>query len=491
MKKSLKTISLFLALLFLFLSFTGCEGKVDSDADSVIIDEERKDKLDIVPLDVKFEGEVFNILCRNDSDFGEYTYEIISDGESGDYVDKAVYERNKKTEERFGIKISTTPMPGHSEVKDDFIATMKDSILSGKGEYDLIMGQSEYLADCNLFSCYTDMYDVPYIKDDIHSDYFYQSMIDEISYNGKLFFVCGDYCLSCLKSTNVMFFNKTLAGEELTEDIYNLVNQGKWSVNNVIDMSIGYYRDLNGNGISDNNDRYGYVSNIVNSTDAWFSCFDAQPTQKIDGDNIILNLDQGKMADIIYKMNSFFKTNDVYSYYLNSTKNLNDNPEEQIFEKNHALFFSSTLERAENYRNKNINFGIVPLPKWTEAQDNYYTQARNDYSIAIIPSDADNLKMSGAVLDVLMAESKQVVRAYLDTVIYNGTERDDTMDKMLKIITDGLRFNFGYFYYDNMRIGGIIRYLINNDNDYFISYYSANQRSYEKNLNRILEKYKN
>lgn len=452
----------------------------------------RGDKLDIVPEDVKFDGDTFTILSRTDNDWGNYLYELTSDGEHADAVDLAVKKRNETVENRFGIKLNIFDIPGQWDAKDDFIADFRTSVYSGCGSYDLVMSQQAYMANTSLFELYTNMYDVPYIKDDLTSNYFNRKMIDEISVGGTLYYLVGDYCLSYWEDMYAMYFNKKLAVLNSGEDIYDLVRNGDWTIDKCIELSRGMYRDINENSARDSSDRYGYISDITNTTDAWFSEFDVQATTRTEDGNIRLGIDQSKMVDILEKMINYFGTDDVYSVStLSSSQKINEQPLDDIFTDGRALFYPATLGHEKNFCRTALDYGFVPYPKWDRTQQDYLTQSQNGYSVAVIPSDVKNIEKSGAVLDVLMAESKRyVTEAFFSDSAISSLLRDEDSIEMLDIIRNGVQVNFGYFYYQELRTGGIIRYLMDNNISYFVSYYAANQRSYEKNLEKILEKCK-
>lgn len=441
-----------------------------------------------VPYDLRFEGETFTILCREDNEYGEYLHEIEADENETDPVNQAVYNRNINVEERFGIDIVAQDIPGAWAQSENFVNTFRNSILSGNGSFDLIMSQQAYMCDLALSELYANFYDVPYIREDINNVYFFQDSVKELSVNGKLFYLVGDYSLTYWEFLYVMYFNKKIAESENLEDIYQLVRNGEWTIDKCIEMSKGVYLDLDGNGWPDADDRFGYITDYENTSDALFSQFDVQSTGRDDNGNIVMSMDLGKMVSILEKMIEFYSTDDVFRYKMSSS-NL-ENPFDAIFTEDRALFYPERLERAQYYRNTQTPFGIVPFPKWDENQQGYYTQAQNTYSTAVIPRDVKNLEMSGAVLDVLSALSYDYVTpAYFETALKNDTTRDDESSEMLDIIREGIKVNFGYFYYKELGTEGLIRLMLKQENSKFVSYYAANSKGYEKNLKKILASY--
>lgn len=451
----------------------------------------RDDETDTsVPHDLKFEGEKFTVLCREDNAFGEFLHEIEADENETDIVNQAIYERNLRIEERFGVDYIAHAIPGQWDVKDDFLNTMRNSILSGSQAFDLIMAYQGYITDLGVADLHMNLYDVPYLNKDLSNVYFFQDNVKELTVNDTLFFLIGDYSLTYWEYLYVMYFNKQIAENENLEDIYQLVRDGKWTIDKCIEMTKGVYRDLDGNGWPGAEDQFGYITDIPNTTDAFFSHFDVHSTGHDEDGNVIMNIDQGKMVSILEKIIAFYQTDDVFTFYSTSDMMRDQIPLDSLFTENRALFYPERLDRAQDYRSMETDFGIVPYPKWNEEQENYYTQSQGGYSVAVIPIDVKNPEMSGAVLDVISALSYDYVTpAYYDMALKNKFARDNESGEMLDLIREGVRINLGYYYYAELGTGGIFRILIDQESSNFVSYYAANHKGYERNLKKILATY--
>ena len=243
-----------------------------------------------VPADLTFEGETYTVLCREDNTYGEYLYEIIADENETELVNQAVYERNLAVEERFGVDLIAHAVPGSWNESGDFINTFKNSILSGGQAFDLIMGYQAYMCELGLHDLYVNFYEVPYVKDDINKDYFFQDAVKELTVNGKMYFMLGDYSLTFYEYLYVMYFNKQIAENENIEDLYQLVRDGKWTIDKCIELSKGLYRDVNGDGWNGVEDMFGFITDYENTSDAMFSFFDVHATSRDEENNVVLTL---------------------------------------------------------------------------------------------------------------------------------------------------------------------------------------------------------
>jgi hypothetical protein len=63
----------------------------------------------------------------------------------------------------------------------------------------------------------------------------------------------------------------------------------------------------------------------------------------------------------------------------------------KIFFDNRALFLLATLEHGEYFRQFDADFGIVPYPKYDEAQVNYRSTSDQWGLSCVIPKTATNL----------------------------------------------------------------------------------------------------
>ena len=69
---------------------------------------------------------------------------------------------------------------------------------------------------------------------------------------------------------------------------------------------------------------------------------------------------------------------------------------------NRALFYYGELHSAEDMRASESDFGIMPMPKFDEKQEQYYTHNRSGYSLYAIANPARyrarSLPIAGALL---------------------------------------------------------------------------------------------
>ncbi|MBQ7500010.1 MAG: carbohydrate ABC transporter substrate-binding protein [Clostridia bacterium] len=492
--KTIKAISLLLVLMMLVSMIVSCGSKKPSGdpgkTDDTSSGNDKDGYLDDIGETDEFEGKTFNVLAREDNMYGNFAHEVIADEDEVELVNQSVYERNTAVEERFGVKLNVILKPGAWAQLDDFTNLFKTSIMAGDGAYDLIMSQQAYMAKMSLQDLYMNLYDLPYV--DFEKDYWYKDIRDELTVDGKLFYGVGDYSLTYWENLYVLYFNKTLADNYNVENLYDLVKSGDWTLDKMIEIVKGKYKDLNGDNWPDVSDQFGYITCYGNTMDALFSQFDVQATHKDDNGDIVLDVDQSKMVSILEKMNAFIATDEVHIEETSSSTTEDEDPLDKMFQEDKALFYPEVIDKAHKFRGMETDFGIIPYPKWNELQKEYPTQAQNGYSVAVAPIDIPDKDLTGAMLEALTSESKRtVIPTYNEQALTYKYTRDDESAEMLNLVRENIRINFGYFYYVDLHTGEWFRILINKNfgNSNFVSFYTANKSGYERSLKKIIKSY--
>jgi len=198
---------------------------------------------DNVPSGLKFSGETFTILSRDESQF-IFGYEMGVETETGDVVNDAIYRRNQTVEERFDIDIKTIKIPGIWGHETSFNNTIRNSVRAGDNEYDLIAGFAVMMPPLAADGMFMNWKNVPYI--DHSAPWWIEKLADEMTVDGKLYFISGDLSLSMISNMMVFYFNKKVQNDFGIEDLYQTVLDGKWTIDRLSDICKDVYVDLNG-----------------------------------------------------------------------------------------------------------------------------------------------------------------------------------------------------------------------------------------------------
>ena len=423
-------------------------------------DEWGRDKVDSsLPADLNFGGETINIYtCQ--SQLGDLFSEELND----DIINDAVYNRNIKVEEDLGVELNWIIFEGASG-STDFANSVDQMVFNDTGDYDIAMGYGYFLPSVITVNTYTNLYDVPYL--DFEKPWWNQIYVENATLNGQMYTCVGDLSLSSKANAGCIFFNKRLADEHYAdiggaEGIYKMVVDGKWTIDAFTNMVKDKWLDTDGDGQRSEADFYGFGSwwSGPIPCDAFQYGMDA-PISRDDENGIpYLTYNTERTVNALNKLYTLaYECDGVLSdtkYYNSGNPIFNDK-----FINGSMIFHATTIGSANGFRDMKDDYGLLPMPKFDETQESYYTSQSDSYNAFCIPAGIQNHLcadgtttrdyLAGAVLEKLNEESYRTVAPNFFEVVmkYRYIRSDDSEDYDLKVydmILDGNNFNFGLIY---------------------------------------------
>lgn len=485
-----KIISILLVLSLLSAFLFACAGKetgedkVNGGAESTAAEEisgttsdmdARKNVSDGLP-EKNYEGRKYTILMRE-----EWNYEFEAEEQTGETINDAVYLRNLAVEDRFNVKITPFMVPGNWEAQDKYLSTLRKSIAAGDNSFDIAAGYEAYMPKTMLEGLYLNWHDIPYI--DFNKPWWSKDAADELTIGGNLYMATGDIALTLWKYMYCYLFNKNVLKENNIEDPYKLVKDGKWTLAKLLELSKKIYKDVNGNGERDKDDLFGFGCPLSVLADNYVASCDVPVTVKGADGLPVIAVNTPKMIDLMNKLDELYnRTNETYTESLLDTTTM--------FFSDRLLFMTSSFENISNFRDKDSEFGIIPYPKYDEAQSGYYGTTIDGLSFFCVPKTQPDPEFVGIITEALCAESyKLLVPAFYDVLLKTKAARDEESEEMLDIIRDGVVFNFGYvFSYSLEAVGHIPRVMLGNKDNNFASFYEKKEKVYNNLLSKLLEK---
>lgn len=466
------TITRILALALACLSvagFAACAGGGDTEttaapavtnapevpADTApTTDQWGRDIVDVdLPADLKFPGETFSILSR-DQEWAYY--EFSSDELTGDIVADAIFERNARVEERLGIEVEHIKKNGSGGNIDQYRAIVSNAILADTKEYDAVAMYAYYSTVPAMLKCYYNLADLPNVN--YEKPWWRQSYIEAATAHDQFYTVISDLNLSVIDRTLLVYFNKNYAEQYQLGNLYQMVLDGKWTIDVLNTMITDTARDVNNNGTLDRGDFFGLVGcSDSEAFDGTFAACNVRTVSRdIDGMPILdLDLDRATLA--LDKFNAMF-------YGSNGALLLAgvDNPMMQ-FTSGESIFLITALMANETMRAKlrdmTDDYGILPLPKLDENQENYGTTPQDSYNSMAVLRNIDNPEMVGAALELMSAESWKTVRPeYCENTMKYRYMRDSESGQIFDIIVDSVFFDYSMIFNSSLNsLGTIMR----------------------------------
>jgi hypothetical protein len=115
---------------------------------------------------------------------------------------------------------------------------------------------------------------------------------------------------------------------------------------------------------------------------------------------------------------------------------------------NELLFYSNQLLVTLNLREMESDFGIVPMPKADEKQENYISIANTYFSDhVVVPATCGRLEQTGHLLDAMGYYAQQYITpAFIDQSIKLKGVRDEDSLNMINLIHATQTFDVGQIF---------------------------------------------
>ena len=484
-----------LTLLFLTLCATlmSCGAEQDttdttgSHADTTVVDTTptettRAQIQDNLP-DKDYGGRDFTILYRN-----EWEYEFVSEEITGETINDAIYNRNHTVEDRFGVTLQMAGLNGSWGEQSTFLNAVNSAVMAGDATYDLVAGYQAYMITPAMDGLLLNLNDMPYM--DSTAPWWSEKCNDSLTVQNKLYLTTGDIAMTLWDNMYVFFFNKDLATEYNVPDLYEIVQDGDWTLDKLNEISAMVSQDVDGNGTYDAKDTYGFLSTNDNHIRTFVVAAETPITKLTDNGTVELCFNTEKTQNLLEKLIEIYYDQSCYCKD-NSWNEPNVSEPPTIFAENRALLLAGYLGNASNFRDLEFDFGILPYPKYDDAQKEYHTTAHNSVSMICFPIVLADQEMSGIITEALCAESyRNVIPQFYDVVLKSKEVRDAQSAEMIDLIRDSLMFDFGWVHSVPMdSIGVMLAELVRQNSTNFASEYAKKETKVLAGLETINEAY--
>lgn len=370
-------------------------------------------------------------------------YEFYSEELNGEGANDAVYNRNLKIEDRFDVSIQSVDYDSLGSITSDVAKLVQ----AGTDAYEVASHCAWKASTPIRAGVYRNWNDVEAV--DFTQPWWNQLANESNTINGVLYTATGDINISSLLNTYAMFFNIDLAADYgITPDmLYNYVYEGQWTIDKLIETTASIYEDTDGDGEKGNEDIYGYAAHPGISSDAWLAAFDQPITGK----------DENGFPTVVFLTDKTIAAFEkIYDFYYNSVGTYAMAAAEYevtMFANGDVIMIPSIFNDAFNsYRFMDASYGIVPYPKWDEAQERYLTNARDQYTVLGIPAfkGDSEFEFIGVIIEALAAESyRSVFPQYYDIALKGKYSVDQDTANMVDLVLAGRNFDFSFLFGDS------------------------------------------
>ena len=455
------------------------DGGENPDSESGEADGEQKINPNLPNED--FGGYTFTFLTHlydGDDWVGPLPLEIMAAEETGEPINDAVYRRNMKITEKYNFKIDMV-------ANADEPGAMKKSVSSGDSIYDAAIMFNNNVPGIVTGDLLTNISSLPYI--DLTKPW-WDPAVNSMSIDNKNYLLAGDLLILDNEATNSVLFNKALLANLGLDLPYDLVKAGKWTMDKFNEYIRGASSDLNGDGqMKAFDDRWGFIS-FNDTMLAFLVGGGGSLALKDENDIPYINFTSPHNLSVIEKlMDIMYNKDDVLNVQADLAFSDWGAAFYNSFEENRSVFQWARLRVVERFRGMESEFGILPMPKFDENQENYHSVV-NPYTGVLlgVPKSADNLERVSIILEALAAESKYTLQpAYYDIALQRKYARDEESGEMLDIIFSTRVYDIGAVY----SFGGVYMDFVNmanKSNRDVASFYEKNSGKMERAIEKVV-----
>lgn len=431
-------------------------------------------------------GYSFRVLTL-DEDYVPLTTTFQPEKETGEILNDALYKRNRRISEQYNVVFSQVGVSDYFEPSN----MVKKAVMAGSDEFDLY-----YLVEREAYSLVLDKYilridELPYMN--ISQPWYFRDQNEQLILNGVPLMAYGADSLSTYENSTVMMFNKRIFNNEDFDDPYTLVRNGKWTVDCVLKLTRDAVRDLNGDGKFNDYDQLGIATDYSFLYMSFLTCAEHPIIKLKNGIPAFMPLEDERLITLAQKILSwsgeegvkFDVFNDTCEKYASEQETSEAGREvaTKIFASGNAAFLVKTVGGLTTLRDMQDDFGVLPMPKYDEEQEQYRTRSIGGL-YGGVPSTTEHAENISIILEALAAESySSVLPAFCETVLKDKYSRDAESKEMLDLILNSLYMDLA---------DGVFIDAANQINNIFLSgkdTFSSGSEKFRKTIDKKIEKY--
>jgi len=259
--------------------------------------------------------------------------------------------------------------------------------------------------------------------------YFYPSSVSASRGGDGLYAVAGPASLN-IDALPCIFFNKDMVKAAGLESPYALVDRGEWTIDKYLEYTAAATA-LEG-------DYYAYGAQHTSAmlTDLFFFGMGETLTQSLPGQYPTLTLGSPKTADVINK---------VRAAIVDTKSSGNALTAIDSFKSGNTMFLIDRLDNFRQFSTIGVDWGILPMPKYSAEQTRYYTLVNYEEVLVFSAlSTAPDYEMTADLIACINIVTYGYTKdAYVKDATYFYL-RDNESIRMMETVIESPVFDFAY-----------------------------------------------
>lgn len=390
---------------------------------------------DNLPADLDTEGKTLRAVTNTYDGDMRHARITAEEDEMGELVNDAIYSTNLALAERFGIAFEETCV-------EDATVEARRVVNAGDDVYDLIttIDRDAYtLASEGMILALDSL---KYV--DLSQPWWNGTLNEALTVGGRLWAGYSDAMLTSYDYTHIILFNKELISSFDLDNPYDLVADGTWTFEKFAKMAEDVTSDINGDNVYDENDRYGWLSIAKHISPSFWVAAGVQTITKDANDIPVYTMGENQRMLDVLQLAYDMSWGDSYWYHVEELHGASVK-EPPIFANGNALFTSTTFYTLFDsyYRDIEFDYGIIPYPKYDEAQETYYSRVEGG-NLCFVPVTCADPDFAGAMMEALACEFKNtVLPAYYEMGLKVKYSRDEQSGQVLDLVMSNRIYDLG------------------------------------------------
>lgn len=398
---------------------------------------------------VDYDGATLTFLIRDEEHGSFATWDFQSEDTNSEVINDALDARNYYIEDRFNCHLAAFKVGGERNYGTMYQKiTLED--VAQTGEFDVAYSAVYDMVALSQNGMLYDLSEIGTI--DLTKPWWNSVAMKDIAVASRLFGAVGDISVQITETCPAILFNKSMLTSAGLENPYTLVSENKWTFDKMAEMSKAVYRDTDSSYTVTIYDTFGNGGQFDTMYSYMFGMGLRFATLDESGEPVLtLNTEENiniiqKVFDFVTDQETFMSANDYFG-----VPGFKSSPSEYVvnaFSEERMLFYSEGLLHVPELRSSDVDFGLLPTPKYNEDQ----TESASLVGIwgataLVIPLSCQRVDMTCTIVEALAAESKNTLSvAYYEKMLAKRDTRDDESEATLKVIIDSIRFDVGRLY---------------------------------------------
>ncbi len=429
-------------------------------------------------------GYEFNILISSRST--RTPIDFVEDSTSeATTMGMAIISRSLAMEEKYGVKITI-----EKDLKETHAAVqkMEKQFTSQNNDYDMGVINTYAVAPITTNGHLYDLHSIPYL--DLSKEWWDQTIVDDLTMQDSIYYVSGDITTTVDDYMYCTIFNKAMYREYVTDgtDVYKLVEEGKWTLDQLARLTKLVQIDVDGNGTMNGKDKFG----LMTWNDELYASVQAAGG-RIAGVNedgqLELCLNNSKNMEVMSKYMEIHTAPSTINFQ-NATQ-MAGVPWPNIFSNDQAMFFMTILNEVSRFRDMTTDYGILPNPRYTEDQERWYcTFSAGLASFVCVPGYQEDIERTGDIIECLGYEAQTTIKdGYYEKTLKGTHVRDDESIDSLTVLLDNKYVDVGHYYRIGMLNVGLYNVASSGIVGNFASQYESRRNQAETDIKSINDLY--